>query len=66
MFRELFLTRQQQKKIHFFQLMEGYPAGEYSVQSLSQQLDCSYQSFFKHVAGDQRHTPCHSRRAPVH
>ncbi|MGO3789845.1 MAG: helix-turn-helix domain-containing protein [Enterococcus gilvus] len=45
MFRELFLTRQQQKKIHFFQLMERYPAGEYSVQSLSQQLDCSYQSF---------------------
>lgn len=47
MFRELFLTCQQQKKIQFFQRMEGYPAGEYSVHSLSQKFDCSYQSFLK-------------------
>ncbi|SET08951.1 Mga helix-turn-helix domain-containing protein [Enterococcus malodoratus] len=47
MFRELFLTKRQQKKIHFFKLMEGYPAGEYSVRTLSQKLDCSYQSLLQ-------------------
>lgn len=47
MFRELFLTNQQQKEIHFFKLMEGYPAGKYSVSDLSQKLNCSYQAFLK-------------------
>ncbi|MDU5335017.1 helix-turn-helix domain-containing protein [Enterococcus sp.] len=47
MFRELFLTNQQQKKIHFFKLMEGYPEGEYSVHTLSHKFECNYQSFLQ-------------------
>lgn len=47
MFRELFLTPQQQKKIQFFKLMEGYPEGTYSVNTLSQKFKCNYQSFLQ-------------------
>lgn len=47
MFRELFLTHQQQRKIQFFKLMEGYPEGEYSVNTLSQKFKCNYQSFLQ-------------------
>lgn len=47
MFRELFLTPQQQKKIQFFKLMEEYPEGTYSVNTLSQKFKCNYQSFLQ-------------------
>ncbi|MGG5370270.1 helix-turn-helix domain-containing protein [Enterococcus sp. AZ196] len=47
MFRELFLTNQQQKKIQFFKRMEGYPEGEYSVHTLSHKFDCNYQPFLQ-------------------
>jgi len=47
MFRELFLTNQQRKKIQFFKLMEDYPEGEYSVHTLSHKFDYNYQPFLQ-------------------
>ncbi|MDT2600874.1 helix-turn-helix domain-containing protein [Enterococcus hulanensis] len=47
MFRELFLTNQQRRKIQFFKLMEGFPEGEYSVNTLSHEFGWNYQPFLQ-------------------
>lgn len=47
MYRDLFMTNQQRKKVHFFKQMEDYPAGEYSVHTLSQKFNSSYPPFLQ-------------------
>lgn len=47
MYRDLFMTNQQQKKVQFFKQMEECPAGEYSVHTLSQKFNTSYPPFLQ-------------------
>lgn len=47
MYRDLFMTNQQQKKVQFFKQMEECPAGEYSVHTLSQKFNSSYPPFLQ-------------------
>lgn len=47
MYRDLFMTSQQQKKIQFLKQMEKCPAGEYSVHTLSQKFHSSYLPFLQ-------------------